>query len=162
MSTLNSSNQKAAPHLIDRSKSRLCHFPKTTETAEGDITGWTLQTKRPRLHPSPMPSLRYINLIRTGAKQNGFPDYYQAYLDGVQPYIIHKFQFKLLLGKVLVSHYLGPCHNNRSNDTPIETGQVQQPFCSVCIHSHVDVARCCVLANIWTRRCSQVNQSPKV
>ena len=74
---------------------------KDAEATQGEIKGWTLQTRRPRLHPHPMPSLRYINLIRTGAKQNDFPDYYQAYLDGVQPYIIHKSQVKLLLGRVL-------------------------------------------------------------
>jgi len=73
----------------------------TLDEKEESIVGWTLQTKNPRLTPSPMPSIRYIGLIRTGAEQNGFPSEYMDFLHSITPYQIGKRQLRLQTGRIV-------------------------------------------------------------
>lgn len=54
---------------------------------------WTLQAKRPR--QSCQPSVRYITLIREGARQHNFPQEYIDYLDATEPFILRGKKQKL-------------------------------------------------------------------
>ncbi|CCG84585.1 protein of unknown function [Taphrina deformans PYCC 5710] len=47
---------------------------------------WTLQAVRPR--KDCQPSLRYITIIRQGAREHNFPQEYLEYLDSVEPFIL--------------------------------------------------------------------------
>ena len=48
----------------------------------------SLGTRTPRENPSPLPSARYISLLRTGAAEHKFPEYYRQYLDNLPFYTI--------------------------------------------------------------------------
>ncbi|KAI0482514.1 hypothetical protein GGR56DRAFT_191254 [Xylariaceae sp. FL0804] len=50
---------------------------------------WLRRLLLPARRPSPdyaQPSLRYLNLLRTGAREHALPDAYVAHLDGLRPY----------------------------------------------------------------------------
>jgi len=59
----------------------------------------SLSTRVPRENPHPLPSARYIQLIRGGAAEHQFPKTYQKYLDEVSIYTISSW--KTEIGRVL-------------------------------------------------------------
>lgn len=54
---------------------------------------WTLQARRPR--SDCQPSLRYITIIREGAREHQFPKPYQEYLDGIEHFELRGHKQKL-------------------------------------------------------------------
>ena len=52
----------------------------------------SLKTRVPRENANPMPSARYICLIRNGAAEHKFPTAYQKYLEGIPVYTISSFK----------------------------------------------------------------------
>lgn len=48
---------------------------------------WTLQAVLPR--KLCQPSVRYITIIRQGAREHNFPKEYIAYLDSIEPFVLH-------------------------------------------------------------------------
>lgn len=61
-------------------------------TGQG-MSVWTLQAKHPR--KGCQPSLRYISIIRQGAKQHDFPVEYIQYLESVEPFVLQNRRQKL-------------------------------------------------------------------
>jgi hypothetical protein len=59
----------------------------------------SLGTRTPRENPNPMPSARYVLLLRTGAAEHKFPEYYQTYLDDLPFYSISSL--KTEIGRIL-------------------------------------------------------------
>jgi len=59
----------------------------------------SLSTRVPREDPHPLPSARYISLIRTGAAEHNFPATYQSYLDNLPIYTIASW--KTEVGRIL-------------------------------------------------------------
>lgn len=70
-----------------------------TDEDKAPIQCKSLQTRYPREHPHPLPSNRYITLIRTGARAHQFPIEYQAYLDDLPCYQIRSR--KTEIGRIL-------------------------------------------------------------
>lgn len=58
-----------------------------------ELKVWTLQAIRPR--KLCQPSLRYITIIREGARQHDFPQEYIDYLDSVEPFVLKGRRQKL-------------------------------------------------------------------
>jgi hypothetical protein len=59
----------------------------------------SLSTRVPRENPHPLPSARYIQLIRGGAEEHEFPDKYQDYLDDLEVYTISSW--KTEVGRII-------------------------------------------------------------
>jgi hypothetical protein len=59
----------------------------------------SLGTRVPREHPHPLPSARYISLIRNGAADHKFPVEYQRYLNDLPIYTISSW--KTEAGRIL-------------------------------------------------------------
>lgn len=59
----------------------------------------SLGTRVPRENPSPLPSARYVSLLRTGSAEHEFPADYQAYLNNLPIYTISSL--KTQIGRIL-------------------------------------------------------------
>jgi hypothetical protein len=59
----------------------------------------SLGTRVPRENPNPLPSARYLSLLRTGAAEHEFPTAYQDYLDQLPIYTISSWRTEV--GRVL-------------------------------------------------------------
>ena len=65
------------------------------------ITGWMLQGKRPRWNPTPLPSKRYVGLIKSGAAQHNFPDQYLDWLNSVEYFEIKPLDIRKQAGRIV-------------------------------------------------------------
>ena len=70
----------------------------TNENAE-TIKCKSLSTKTPRENPCPLPSARYMSLIRGGAAEHKFPAEYQEYLANLPIYTISSWRTEI--GRIL-------------------------------------------------------------
>ena len=59
----------------------------------------SLETREPRDNPHPLPSARYLSLIRNGAAEHKFPAEYQEYLDNLSTYTITTWRTEI--GRIL-------------------------------------------------------------
>lgn len=102
-------SQGTGATLPETFMARTLHAPRTPESKRpGNCSLWDRLTTgpfRPR-DDYAQPSLRYTNLLRTGAKEHNLPAVYREYLDAVQPYTAtHIGQ---MLGKVAFIVTFGP------------------------------------------------------
>jgi hypothetical protein len=78
---------------IDVTVVPLLELSSAIETAVTEnIICKSLETRCPRENPSPLPSLRYLSLIRSGATEHLFPSEYLAYLDQLNAYKISSWR----------------------------------------------------------------------
>ena len=83
--------------------------PKPKEPPLSKLPPWARQLLLPVRRPDPdyaQPSLRYLQLIRDGAREHELPADYRAYLDRLQPYTITSTRQQI--GKLLFTVFWGP------------------------------------------------------
>ncbi|OAA55737.1 gliotoxin biosynthesis protein GliK [Cordyceps fumosorosea ARSEF 2679] len=108
---LSTSVSGAAP-LPGTFMARTLHAPRTPNSKRPNHCSWwdrlTTGPYRPR-DDYAQPSLRYIKLLRAGAREHDLPQVYKDYLDSTQPYTpthigqkIGKFVFILLFGPLFL------------------------------------------------------------
>jgi gliotoxin/aspirochlorine biosynthesis gamma-glutamylcyclotransferase len=66
--------------------------PLTNDSAEAEILCKSLGTRTPRENPHPLPSNRYLSLLRRGAAEHQFPLEYVDYLEGLPAYSISSWR----------------------------------------------------------------------
>ncbi|XWX02370.1 hypothetical protein V2A60_010407 [Cordyceps javanica] len=103
---------KGVATLPETFMARTLHAPRTPDSQRPGNCGWwdrlTTGPYRPR-DDYAQPSLRYLKLLRTGAREHDLPETYQDYLDSIQPYTpthtsqkIGKFLFIILFGPLFL------------------------------------------------------------
>jgi hypothetical protein len=70
-----------------------------TKEKKEPIVCKSLSTQTPRENPHPLPSARYIKIIRNGAAEHQFPSSYRQYLDNISHYAISSW--KTEIGRIL-------------------------------------------------------------
>lgn len=102
------SEGKNAGELPETFMARTLHAPRTSADKKPNPTLWERLTTgpfRPR-DDYAQPSLRYLKLLRTGAKEHSLPQVYKDYLDALQPYTTTRMS--QTVGKIALILAFGP------------------------------------------------------